>query len=1050
MVILLFLFPVQSQAANKFDEQAKPHYDNDGNITWTTTDKTASPKATSWETIGFTLRADKCKTSNSGVPNGNDGNPRKDKKYATLMLKDGWKESKVVDNNITKTKFTIPQEEVTKAVKKANVNSMTLKLNGGNIYLNGIFKINYRNGSSKIVRTKSGIYKLHDIMFPSEVSWMRPQDFRDRFDVPVPYKPAPVPVYITTMKYDGKKYTTLQRKKIAMIPPHQDYSTTTSMIQAKLELEHGNDYWLYRTHWSLMEEQEKSHKNGTYRKIRDKIKTSANPKSEFESYKVNLRKIRNRDYEVKEGGIEIVCVYKKYKKIKEVNHQEEISEDIIEPMIDGVIQADEREQEKFDSEKGIPSSETQYVHVASSEYLTQYTFRRYYGTKQYQKKIPPEKEKDDKGKPIPPTYQTVTRSYSYWKIVDLNVYKLGKAEIENGSLPAGTIQLTPNYTYKAPVVTYQKHSDHMKEPKSGETTIGEIKVRNDSLVFNGTTIMADNWCNATTSKPKKLPRAKTCPDYAYFMNHLQIDPQKANGTYESEGTLTYERICHVGEESEGSSIEYDIDNINDVVVHTPTICAGLTSDQKEYNQLVHPDRSVSGLVLDRYFYIKSPTKGYHSELKGYEERDYKKYIAKREVQFSFDCYLNGTYHKAETWIPLEEEETRFYLPIWVKEGYHSVKFRNRTINCDKNKGLEKTEETANVDVENYVATSESTVEVSGRIYGMNVYDITDYPLWESVFRKPKSIKHTGFTIPVGKNNQNGVPRALNEHTARSMLPILGRTHPYFQNIGAMKTGYLARMSLTTIGQMYAKADAIRIVPTFYFLDRKGNREEVDVYYTEQVNGKRQELVKVGGKLDKTNIKKIKLGETLRSVPLEELQTKAQIEKLTLGQAKASKANVYTFGEITIPGELRTYTGTNYAPGETIPGEVDQELATKSRQKWYFEYYLPSEIHLASKGFDVYQYGHEHYGLDYKESFWKKEGYLLINFAIETIQNGERHLSYINASNAQAGYCNMWNKEGFGYQKKDHMERTYQLQDGDTLSYLLNRSAADDYISSGTH
>lgn len=1053
LITLILLIPIRSNAAtNDYDDEASPHYDNKGNITWTTTDKKAAPKVTSWSTIGFTLRADTCKTSQSGKPQGNDGNPRKNNKYATLMLQDDWIESKPSTGVTTKTKFTIPQEAVTKAVKKAGISSMTLQLSDGQIYLNGIFQINYRNGKSeKVIRTRKGIYKLGDIMFPSDVSWSRPQDFRDRFDVPVPYKPKPQPVYLTTMKYDGKKYTTIERKKLAEVPTNQKFETKTDMILAKLELEDGTNYHLYRTHWAKMEEKESKHNNGTYRKVRDKVKTQYNPKTNFENYKVDLRRLRNRDYEVEDGGIEIVCVYKKYKPSKpNTNHQEEIEEDIIEPSTDGVIQADERGAELFDSEKGVPSTEYQYVNVTSSEYLTQYKFRRYYGTKTYQQVIPPDKDTDEEGNLIPPTIIPVTRSFSYWKIVDLNVYNLSFAEVKNGSLPNEKVKLYPTKFYIPPKVSYEKHSKNLIEPADGQKEIGQIKVRNDSLVFNGQTIMSDSWCSSSTTAPKKLPVEKTVSDYAFYVNRQQIEGQKANGTYESEGTITYKRMCHVGAEAEGETIEYDIDNINDVIVHTPTICNGQISDVRQYNQMLRPDRSVAGLVLDRKFTIKSDTKGYHSELKGYEERDYQKYIGKKEVSFSFDTYLNSNYYKASTWIPLEAEETEFYLPIWVKEGYHSVYFRNRTINCDFNQGLEKTEENANTEAENYVATSESTVQISGRIYGMSLYDVTDYPIWEKVFRKPNSLEMTGFTFQVGKNNQNGTPRALNEHTKRATFPMINGVHPYYQNIGAIKTGYFSRFYLTTVGNMYSKADSIKIIPSFYFIDSKGKRETVDVYYTETIGEKQQHLVKVGGALDKMNKKKMKLGEIHRGVPLEELKTKAKIEKMSLNEAKASKAEVYTFAEMEIPKELRTYTGTNYAPSEHVPSGVSADLVTKSRQKWYFEYYLPSEIHVAPKGFDVYEYGRQHYGLDYQESFWKKDGYLLVNFAIETIQDGERHLNYINETNAPLGYCNMWKMEGFTYQKKDHRGKQYQFQDGDTIFYYLNRSAAKDYISAGTH
>lgn len=1051
IMLLALCIPANTQAS-KYDNEAIPHYDGKGNITWITTDKKAAPKVTSWATIGFTLRADTCKTSNSGKLKVNDGNPRKDSKYATLMLQDDWIETIPSTGVTTKTTFTIPEEAVTKAVKKAKINSLTLQLSGGHIYLNGIFQINYRNGKDeKILRTRKDIYKLGDIMFPSDVNWSRPQDFRDRFDVPVPYKPKPQPVYLTIMKYDGKKYTTIQRKKITELQSNQKFKTTTDMIHAQLELEKGSIYNLYRTHWGKMEEKESKHNNGTYRKARDRVKTNYNPKTHFESYKVDLRRLRNREYEIENGGIEIVCVYKKYKRPKpNTQNQEELEGDIIEPSIDGKIQADERGNEKFDSEIGIPTTEYQYVNVTSSEYLTQYRFRRYYGTKTYQQIIPPDKEIDKKGNLNPPIIKSVKRAYSYWKIVDLNVYKLSFAEVKNGSLPKQLVRLYPTKVYSPPNVSYKKHSKNIIEPQNGQKVIGQIKVRNDSLIFNGKTVMSDTWHTLTTTTPSKLPIEKQASQNVFFQNHLQIDAHKANGIYESEGTVTYVRLCHVGANNEGSILKYDIDNINDVTIHTPTICSGQVSDIRKYNQMIKPDRSVASLILDQTFIIKSPTKGYHSELMGYEEKDYKKYIAKQEVSFSFDTYINNIFYSANCWIPITEEITKFYLPIWVKEGYHTVKFQNRTINCDKNEGLDKIEENANTQFENYVATSELTVQVSGRIYGLSMYDITDYPIWRNVFRYPNSWRFNGFTIPVGTKNQNGEVNFNNLINKRYTFPTIDGIHPFFKNIGILKTGYLSRFYLTTIGEMHSNTDKIIIKPSFYYMDKKGSREEVDVYYTETIQGKQSKLVKIGSKLDKSNIKTMELGDYFRGVTEAELKTKAVIEHSTLKDVKKSNANVYTFGKLEIPKELRTYIGDNKLFGRPVLSDIPKSLITKSKQKWYFEYYLPSEIHIAAKGYDVYEYGKSHYGIDYQEDFWKRDGYLLINFNIVTIQNGERHLSYINERNAMSGYCNMWNIEGFAYEKKDYRGNQFHFENGDTLIYSLYQSAAKDYKSSGTH
>ncbi len=62
----------------------------------------------------------------------------------------------------------------------------------------------------------------------------------------------------------------------------------------------------------------------------------------------------------------------------------------------------------------------------------------------------------------------------------------------------------------------------------------------------------------------------------------------------------------------------------------------------------------------------------------------------------------------------------------------------------------------------------------------------------------------------------------------------------------------------------------------------------------------------------------------------------------------------------------------------------------------------------------------------------------------------RNLSYINAANAAVGLCNMWKREGFQYSKTDYKGNTFQFQDGDYLLYYTDKSAAQDYISAGTH
>ena len=122
------------------------------------------------------------------------------------------------------------------------------------------------------------------------------------------------------------------------------------------------------------------------------------------------------------------------------------------------------------------------------------------------------------------------------------------------------------------------------------------------------------------------------------------------------------------------------------------------------------------------------------------------------------------------------------------------------------------------------------MEVSGRIYGLSIYDISDYPMWETVFRKPSSSilkkNSTSYTDGTGKVNYNknyyytytvGTNDQYGNDTGRNVkftFPLVNGSHPYYRNQGILKTGYLVRFSLDTIGNMYSDGTSVVIKPTF--------------------------------------------------------------------------------------------------------------------------------------------------------------------------------------------------------------------------------------------
>src|SRR5690606_29684407 len=148
-------------------------------------------------------------------------------------------------------------------------------------------------------------------------------------------------------------------------------------------------------------------------------------------------------------------------------------------------------------------------------------------------------------------------------------------------------------------------------------------------------------------------------------------------------------------------------------------------------------------------------------------------------------------------------------------------------------------------------------QISGRMYGFTIYDISDEGRWKDVFRikdttmlkyfegavdgTKRNNYHNDYAYyyTVGSKNQYGHESGrYNKYT----LPLINGSHPKYNNLGVLKTGYAFRFMLDTTGEMYGSGCTIRIIPTFYYVDKDGkNRQKVDLYYNEEIDGK-QELL----------------------------------------------------------------------------------------------------------------------------------------------------------------------------------------------------------------
>jgi hypothetical protein len=840
-----------------------------------------------------------------------------------------------------------------------------------------------------------------------------------------------------------------------------------------------------------------------------------------------------------------------------VPESETITGNMSTPIAIGAIRADNRGNEKFVVTAGIPTTESLYTQVEASKYLLGYSFKKQVGietypvkvTKDYvlvwegenEKSIEDEEEMIELSETVRVTQVVnIQRAYGYWEILNFDLYKISNALISNYALPGGSTTMTPNYGagYNPPnVATMHSHNkdDHIIKPNEiingivlptvtitgaiekptvpnedftivVDEMIPELKVKNDSLILNGTTIMNSNPSekegapvNSSFLETLRQEGTIKCNENVIYKPNQIIEATKKNGTYHSSGTITYSRINSVNSKF-NSNIQANIQNLSSVIIHTPVYCeAVVTANNDTYVQLINPTSALQ-LVLDpdpslNDFTLNISNYGLHSNKQGYYTRDFSRalrdtnvsYLAltnnilRNEVKFPFDIFIKNvsgdTFVKKNTWIVLGRNTNTFYVPMWVTEGNYTVICRSIAVNADLSKLEDVTEERANTLLFNYVAKDSFEVEISGRMYGLSIYDITDYPIWEDVFRVKNTLglkinnqtkypngtdKTTysqgySYTYTVGTNDQYGNDSGRN---VKYTFPLVNNSHPKYKNIGGLKTGYVVRFKLNTIGTMYSNNSYIRIKPTYYYVDKLGkNRISVDLYYEETINGRNRKLVKVGSDLDKTNIKTMEVGSPYVGIPTKELKNTATIMKITYSKLIHSLDDIFTFDEIKIPSTFRTFVNNAYTSliqscnqySKIQDAEITTDVLMKQMQSWYGCYYIPAKVYAVPIGYDVTGYASKQ-GIDYKESFWKKDGYIIVNFDIVTVDsNGNEKLSYINANNYLKNNNNsMWVMEGAPLNKTDSNGGNFTFKAGDFIMYDTNKSVGQDYSPGGIY
>ncbi|MFI2857906.1 DUF5704 domain-containing protein [Paenibacillus sp. JSM ZJ436] len=771
---------------------------------------------------------------------------------------------------------------------------------------------------------------------------------------------------------------------------------------------------------------------------------------------------------------------------------------VMDPSATAVIRADPRGQERFDVLQGIPTSESLYGNVMARSYLYQNEFVNMHGTCTYTVPVtqpyllqwdeeengPP----DASGKPTTITVRkqrsetvtqeyTVERPYAYWVIGKLEVYQLQEAELMNYALSGGTMTLRPA-GYTPPSYAAATAGEHLLEPSINAVTLplktvaGEqvpaedftayaeeavtpVKVRNDHLTFNQSLILDSSLVEESGPAPSALPAPGWVhPDVLYSPNHV-ISADKINRSRApSQGTLAYQRMPV---QIQGSGVDpvFPISSINPVTIHTPVVLYASVSDDQAHNQKTEPHPTRAAFILDRPFTVRIPTSGQHLEASsypGYGNRDYARYVRSKQVRFPFDVYQadRSTFIPKHTWIdiPVHQLDTEFFLPVWVDEGEYEVYFRTLAENAPADYSWERE---ANLHLSHHAAVDEVSVDVIGRLYDFKVTDIADYT-WETVFRTAKgSREHTGKVYWTGLQHLDGGSRG---NVLPYTLPIAPGKHPQagYAN-AAVKTGYHFKFDVKTKGNLFGSSDGIAITPRFDFvhLDGRG-RQPVDLYYH---RGK-EYFIPIGSPQD-TVKREITLNTRLRNVPLQELldtaayqyQRGPQGEALQpytsryLQQVSTEKTWIGRYDWLLLPSQLRTLIG----PKADLPPTVDPYRASAAIQRWYGEYSLPAEVYAVPQGTSLPEYARR-YGLDEQSDLFLKEGYIIVNFDLESVRNGDLahpHLQYIHAP-----HMNQWRLEGFQDSIRNPAGQRFPLLDGDVLFYHGDLGSRQDFESHVPH
>ncbi len=481
----------------------------------------------------------------------------------------------------------------------------------------------------------------------------------------------------------------------------------------------------------------------------------------------------------------------------------------------------------------------------------------------------------------------IPKAWSYWVFTEGGIYVPEKVRVENAALENGVVEVPvtwesgssvqkPAYEFitygdsaerllwnsydadgmlslsitlsneeyiisevpgQAPNVTEHLYNVCHKAAWSDTT---RLLMKSDNVSVAGISMLSNTGDGVSLDEQAMNQLRDMIPQTSYtqiYQSGIPLLAMAENGRHETTATVVYRPET---EDEEGTEKRHIlVTTANEINIHTPVVCIPkIRASHEDMHQCETIPEEYTVLVLDEEgtysdFVIQVMNAGFHSDNKGYGDRDYTEYLLRKngieqnEVSFPFPVWLdvgNDGIHSNDRLIPAGEwyllggTEQRFYLPVNTKEGGYEITFRSVAVNGEGNE--DKSEWQRNAQPAHYVAEEAIKIYVTGRLYDFMVSEVGGTTAWEDANK-------TGVFYTVG-------PRDSSE-TLWNTLPLREGVHPCYRNVGGVPTGGWFRFCVTSIGRSFGTGSVLKIVPQIVAVEEE-EYKEVDVYFDKEEEG----------------------------------------------------------------------------------------------------------------------------------------------------------------------------------------------------------------------